>query len=454
MRTARSGTALMLWAVIGLGDVSVGARGGKVALTLPSWRDGDEVRYAEPGSYFLGGGLLPGAAREGTANGVVERRYKGVDEGVVHGPEPEGVVLVGTVNGPIFGPEVEGALSFVGTASGPKFGPEREPKALYAGIDGGLEFGPSEAPLGWGVDEGVLFGPYNRSLFAGVDEGTIYGPEPEPWAQSGGLDVSDIPLPPSRREVPAEYIASYFSAKPKEGLVDPQLLLTEFKRYDIEDFLMYHEDESPYRIHMLMFEGDQELPDGVDLAALHESWYGSKPVLLMAYFMGDPGRAIIEFGRLARDGVSERFLEEAKARCVAQGEVVHNEFNQFERFAMELSVQLFWLERELGLEPPAASRMLELTATSRLVEGDRVPEPRGVKGILAARLAKVRGTVWLALWFAVSTVVGGAVFLWLRERARDREGYWFPDYETETRLGGAHCGGSHGVFFFGRSGGG
>ncbi|MEM7145403.1 MAG: hypothetical protein AAF591_09720 [Verrucomicrobiota bacterium] len=457
LRVGRIAVVVVVAAALGWGDVSRGAR-SKVQLTLPAWEESDAAEYAEPGSYFLGGGLLPGFGDEdGDAEELFLPAYAGVDEGVTYGPEEEWMELVGTEAGPVFGPDpepieigvgIEDEMDLVGTAAGPMFGPEPERVVLFVGVDEGVSYGPLAA---WGIDEGMRFGPGERPLFAGVDEGSVYGPEPEPWSQSEGSGLEDIPLPPSRVPVPEEYLEAYFAAKPTEGLVDPQLMFTEFLRYDIEDFLLYHEDESPYRIHMLMFEGKQELPDEVDLAALHGEWFGDEPVVLMAYFMGEPERAIVEYGSLARKGVSAAFLKEATVRCVEQGHVVHNEFNQFERFAMELSVQLYWLERELGLEPPAVSRAAEMAAAAEAEAAER-EEPKGAKAILAARLARVSGTVWLAIWFGVSTVIGVGIFLWLRQRARDRTGYWFPDYETETRLGGAHCGGGHGVFFFGGAG--
>jgi hypothetical protein len=276
-----------------------------------------------------------------------------------------------------------------------------------------------------------------------------YGPELGP---EGPIEpvvlvrvAPDIPLPPVRVDVPREYVDGYIGGPPKGTLVDPQLLLTEFKKYDIDGFLQYHEEESPYRICMMLFERDQELPDGATLRSLHEEWYGDEPVALLAYFMGQPERAVVEFGRLARDGLSGSYLASAVESCAEEGLIVENAFNQLERFGMELSVQLYWLEKELGLEPPMPARVEERMAEAAVVAGEsRWDELVDFVGTLPRWYLVGGGSLLLG-------VFAGGVVLFGYRRMAGRNGHLFPDYEIDARLGGAHSGGGHGVLSFGRA---
>jgi hypothetical protein len=368
--------------VAGTPRISYSAR-GPIEVTLPKWTDEDETVYTEPGSFFLGGGLLPGT---------------GAPEPLADGDTGAGGKTVREAKSP--------------ANDLPIYGPEPEPQA-----------------------DGML----------------VYGPEPEPNAASEQVfefvevvrTRPEIPLPLVRVEISGEYAGAYFDAAPAEGLVDPQLLLSEFKRYDLEELLTYHEQESPYLIRILLFEGGQELPDGVTLRSLHDDWYGDEPVALLAYFMGQPDRAVVEFGRLARDGVSGTALEGVLESSVEQALVVENDFHQLERFGMELSVQLYWLERQLGLEAPAPARGDEMAAAKAAVGDGWWHDP-------VAMLEPVPRWAWIGGGSLLPLVLVGGMVRVLRRSGGSR-GYLFPDYEIEPRLGGEHSGGGHGLMSFGHS---
>jgi hypothetical protein len=369
----------------------------KIELTLPSWSEEDESAFAKPGSFLLGGGLLPGT---GPAEDV----------------EPEG-------------DDVAPELAAEGGESG---GGE-----AMSGADG-------EAP-------GVAVGAAGE--MAAVEGAPVYGPAPEPeTGPETPLPVRvrpEIPLLPERVEVPREYASAYFSALPGKALVDPQLLLTEFKKYDLEEFLEYHEQESPYRICIFLFEGNQELPNEASLQSLHEEWYGNEPVVMLAYFMGQPDRAVVEFGRMGRSGVSSASLERVRESCVEEGLVVENAFNQLERFGVELSVQLYWLEKELGLETPVRPRLEERRAEAALSMAMAMEEGAWWREVIISVEGLPRW-VWVGGGSLLFIFLTGGLGLFLRRHLASRQGYLFPDYEIEPRLGGAHAGGGQEVLSFGR----
>ena len=112
---------------------------------------------------------------------------------------------------------------------------------------------------------------------------------------------------------------------------------------------------------------------------------------------------------------------------------------QFEKFLVQMSIRIYWMERMLASESTAAAG--ELTATPITVGEKRA----------AVKAAK---RIWLEEW--VRRIAGPAVMIlaalvslwgvryWLVKRAR----YRFPEFEVEPRRGGDHAAGIGAVISF------
>ncbi|MFV1994305.1 MAG: hypothetical protein ACC661_02620 [Verrucomicrobiales bacterium] len=260
------------------------------------------------------------------------------------------------------------------------------------------------------------------------------------------VQVPDLSIPRQLRaeefnrdlkgEVPEGFRAAYFSAPPAGFLVDPQHLLGEQKTNDLRRFLEYHDGESRFTVYVLVFGSRQRLPDGVEMGDLHRHWFGDEPVVLLSFFLGDPKRALIEFGDRMSAEIGAETVAEVFESCVAEGLVARNAFHQMERFCIELSIRLYWVEKSnfLPVAEPGDGGLTAATRASRPISVGRawawIGATLGAVALLVAALLGIR--------------------IWLGRRGRT---YLFPEYELVPRLSAPHSGGAHAVMYFGRRGG-
>lgn len=239
-------------------------------------------------------------------------------------------------------------------------------------------------------------------------------------------------------EVPAEFRAAYFNERPRNFLSDPQRLLTEQKTNDLRRFLEYHEGESKIAIYVLVFGGRQELPAGMTLRDLYHEWFIGDDVVLTAYFLGEPKRSRLEFGDETMAMLGAETVSEALEHCIEEARGAQNPFNQLERFCIELSIRLYWIEKNNGMsggQTAAAEAQPDEVAAPPTAAGSRVD---------------LRDIAFYGLCLA-AMLAGAGWFLWRRFRATDRT-FIFPDFEITPRLSAPHSGGAHAVMFFGKKG--
>lgn len=241
-------------------------------------------------------------------------------------------------------------------------------------------------------------------------------------------------------EVPEKYLAAYFAERPKEFLIDPQGLLSPSDFRDRLGFLNYHASDSSIDLFVYVIGADQEIPSEVRKEELIERFYAEgRPAAIVYYYLGAPQRSVVYLSPSLTDAISAPEQHRALESSVMQAFEKTHPSEQFERFLVQMSIRIYWMERKLGGQ----------AATS---DG---PENSGISPAFAVapegQSAKFLWLRQLALRFAVPAAVLLGAFLTafgfshlMRLRAR----YRFPDFDVEPRLGGAHAAGVGAVISF------
>jgi hypothetical protein len=255
-------------------------------------------------------------------------------------------------------------------------------------------------------------------------------------------------LPPVAGELRDEY----FSLRPVELLVDPQRLLTEQKSHDVQRFLEYHADEAQFDICLMLFGGSQDIPEDVSLEERHREWFGDRSVVLVAYFLEHPERTRVIYGDVVTRKLPEGVFSRIFQSCVREAQVAETPFDQVERFAIEMSIRLYWLAKML--ERQAAGEAIPTTeeelSGAKWEELALTAQPAvmmpGADGTPATRMAdRLPDLPWLFLGigvFLLSCVTGAGAWWWRRDSLAAKP-VLFPDLELPTRLGGNFSGGGY-----------
>jgi hypothetical protein len=245
----------------------------------------------------------------------------------------------------------------------------------------------------------------------------------------------DLPLlanaPPfTPSAIPAQALATYFGARPDRYLLDPQGLVEDSDRANIERFLEYHADRGDLELFVLVIGPNQAPPVHISTRDLWHRWFphGTREGAIVFYPIGEPDHAAVEFGRASVVASGLARLREALDACAKDSLQTTEPSAQLDRFCVQLSVQCAWLARDLGLHRSPAQPALTF-----------IPEDA------ASRHGRSQ---WAAALLAAATasLAGLATYLWLTLARRPAR---FPDLEIPTRLGGDSCGGAHAVLSFG-----
>jgi hypothetical protein len=237
--------------------------------------------------------------------------------------------------------------------------------------------------------------------------------------------------------IPEEHLADYFDTRPTSFLLDPQKLLSRQEQRDRVGFLRYHSEDSAVDLYLYLFDGPQEIPGEVRAEELVERMFGEgKPAAVVFYFLGAPQKAELRLSPSLAETVSVAERQRALQSSVAEALEKADPVDQLERFTVQLSIRLYWVEKAFGDGGPAIGPLVVLADKPAKVPARNRWQPW---------LAKARS------WALPAAVLGGAAAAGRRvswghgARARHR----FPEIEVVPRLGGAHGAGVGAVITFG-----
>ena len=241
-------------------------------------------------------------------------------------------------------------------------------------------------------------------------------------------------------EVAEKFLPAYFAERPKTFLVDPQGLLSPSDYRDRLGFLNYHASDSSIDLYVYVIGGDQEIPSEVREEEMIERCFsGGRSAAIVYYYLGAPQRSVVYLSPSMTGAISAPEQRRALESSVMQAFEKTNPSEQFERFLVQMSIRIYWMERKLGGESVSADESLVMNAA---------PASPAVVDRKAGKMLWLRD---LAIQFAMPAAILLAVFLtafgfnhWLRLRAR----YRFPEFNVEPRLGGDHAAGVGAVISF------
>lgn len=241
-------------------------------------------------------------------------------------------------------------------------------------------------------------------------------------------------------EVAEKFLPAYFAERPKTFLVDPQGLLSPSDYRDRLSFLNYHASDSAIDLYVYVIGGDQEIPSEVREEEMIERCFsGGRSAAIVYYYLGAPQRSVVYLSPSMTSSISAAEQRRAVESSVMQAFEKTNSSEQFERFLVQMSIRIYWMERKLSGES---------------VSADETPVMNSIPAAAPVEERKSGKMLWLrdlVMPFAMPAAILLAVFLtafgfnhWLRLRAR----YRFPEFNVEPRLGGDHAAGVGAVISF------
>ncbi len=239
-------------------------------------------------------------------------------------------------------------------------------------------------------------------------------------------------------EVAEKFLPAYFAERPETFLVDPQRLLSASDYRDRLEFLNYHASDSSIDLFVYVLGGDQEIPSEVREEEMIERFFAEgRPAAIVYYYLGAPQRSVVYLSPSITDSISAPEQRRALDSSVMQAFEKTHASEQFTRFLVQMSIRIYWMERELAGESASADESPEsalLPVVEEKMRREKFPWLRE----FAIRLV-TPALILLGVFLA-----GFGLRHWIRLRSR----YRFPDFEVEPRLGGAHAAGVGAIISF------
>jgi hypothetical protein len=248
------------------------------------------------------------------------------------------------------------------------------------------------------------------------------------------------PGPEPFAEVAEKFLPAYFAKRPEALLVDPQALLSPTDYRGRLGFLNYHASDSSIDLYVYLLGGSQEIPSAVRHEEIPERLFSEgRPAVIVYYYLGAPQRSVVSLSPSLMESVPAAEQHRALESAVMQALEQMTPAAQFEKFLVQMSIRIYWMERLSDAEPSASAGLL---ATSPVTVGERRAVAKAAKRAwLEEGVRRVATPVAL---FAFACVSLWGLRYWLVRRAR----YHFPEFEVEPRLGGDHAAGIGAVISF------
>ncbi len=254
--------------------------------------------------------------------------------------------------------------------------------------------------------------------------------------------VEDLPQPEEdETAISDEHMAEYFREIPGDGsgepiyLSDPQDLLSQQEFRDRESFLHYHSSESNIDMFVYLFDQRQEFPVGTDIQAVYRDLFTTHgPVALVFYHLGAPDRSQFFLSSDIRAVISQDEQDRALRAAVEEAFEKSDVAYQLDNFLVELSIRLYWIERELKVAT-ATREARRLERENRVISAPVNEEDN---------LRLIGRAVLLAFCVILAGLSGWGGWVWLQHRRK----YRFPEVECGPLLGAPHAAGVGAVISF------
>jgi len=294
-----------------------------------------------------------------------------------------------------------------------------------------------------------LFGESDQALRAGLSlflpEGMSFHPPPRK-EQSAHRPTPLHQL----RDVTPEFLSAVQAWPGDDPLIDPNQALAETPAEDLRRFLGFHSEQADIPITALILEPNEKLPTDVELASFAQGSLSRRRAALLIYPLSEPWRARLFLPGAAHQAVSASFLSRMLEACLAEANRTSLPEDQIHDYVVQLSIRLFWLQKELAKSTPSSLAFADPKQTPPLAEvgNDSPPLPSPPSDASPAHTLHLPPasfiTIALLLGFLLA-VTGRRIVRSARANLNKRHHtriWTLPDKETPPRLGGAFCGGS------------
>ncbi len=241
-------------------------------------------------------------------------------------------------------------------------------------------------------------------------------------------------------EVPEQFLSAYFAERPLTFLVDPQNLLSPVDAQARLGFLNDHAADSSIDLFVYVLGGDQEIPSEVREEEVPERFFAAgRPAVVVCYYLGAPQRSVVHLSPSLSGSIPLAEQHRALESSVMQALEKIKPAEQLDRFLVQMSIRLYWLERTILGEPatgapPALTENVAAAKNRVDAQSEKFLRVQALAAKAAMPAAFLLGALMIACAFN----------RWLRVRAR----YFFPEFDVEPRLGGAHAAGVGAVISF------
>lgn len=331
---------------------------------------------------------------------------------------------------------------------------------MLGGLLPGLGEGTEEGPLGTNPVVTPRFPDGPPTVFGDVnslrDGLSLF--LPEGLASTARFEASSEGRRPTPlmqlKDVTPEFLAAAANWPDDDLLIDPGAELAETQAEDLRRFLGYHAEESRIPIRVVLLARDEKLPALSSTELTERLGGGNRPgqrSALLVYPLGEPWRARLFLPSAAHQAVSAAYLSRLFEACLTAAAATSQADGQLHEFVVQLSIRLFWLEKELAQKKSDALAPMEADASHPALSEVGVDEPQAKFDPAAVRPPHPSLELPPASFASVAVLLGLLLVLGGRRLLRGfkkaaherlhRQIWMLPDHEAESRLGGAFCGG-------------
>ncbi len=276
-----------------------------------------------------------------------------------------------------------------------------------------------------------------------ADDAQIYIPD-EAEAALQDAAAAEVVI---SRDLSPELIAKYFDTRPDAFMKDPQGFLTQQEFLDRVAFLDYHAADSKIPIYLLVFDGEQIVPEGKDAeTVLSQHFSAEENAVLIYYFLNEPTRSQIAVSKNLKTFVTETERIKIAQSCMDEAIARTDTISQLERFSVELSIRLFWLEKRMnGTSENEESSKTPVVAQNPVVSAAPVSlMKKSEQMTLMLESPELRNSL-IAL---LTLLTAGVVAYTVRRKKLQAATFELPEIEVKPRLGAAHAAGIGAVISF------
>ncbi|TLD69042.1 hypothetical protein FEM03_19430 [Phragmitibacter flavus] len=306
-------------------------------------------------------------------------------------------------------------------------------------------------PLGGGLwPAGSAMPSQSDGAASGEDDVRLFIPNTA-TRKDGADDPGGRPLTADKDmiEVGADFFQQHEGMVQGGFVYDPEMLLNEGARDELSRLLANQAEKAKVAAHFVILESRQRLPQTVDLTKLAGANLMGGLSCMVVYPMGEPWRVRLFMSRRVTDVVKPDYLRVMARACIQDALKAVDAWDQLERFAIQLSIRLTWLEREHALPEIELVTMTEAVGEVSEMPEVKVTAPEGGDGSDAKSSWEI-WWAWLKPWLlmalgglvALMLLIFGVRWCWRRWVPRQRVVVWMlPEVQVPPRLGGKHCGG-------------